>query len=102
MSGLGGVYIDVEKNVAVGVDGVAVTSFALESDTIRINLENKLAQLPMPYDQSYTAELRIVGLSDRDYELVLNDGRPKKVTAVALANYPLKILPNGQVLTSSN
>ena len=93
MDRLGSAYIDFEKNLAVGVDGLKIVSFQRQGDTIRLKLESQLAALPTPYDQPYAAELRIVGLPAGEYTLHINDQPPRHADAAALAHVPFVATP---------
>ncbi|MCE9556346.1 MAG: hypothetical protein K8T91_23605, partial [Planctomycetes bacterium] len=46
MSRLGGVYVDFERNLAVGADGLKVESFRRQGNTISLKLVGQLAELP--------------------------------------------------------
>jgi len=92
---LGGVYVDFDKKVAVGVDGVYVRSYRLEGKTVRLDLVNQLTSLPDPYDKPYEIELRIVGLPAGEYDLVVNGGPAQQTDASTLAHYLLTIDPAG-------
>jgi hypothetical protein len=94
MNRLGGAYVDFEKNVAVGVDGVKLVSFQRQGETVHLNLENQLAALPAPYDQPYTVELRIVGLPAGQYTLRINDRPPQRVDAGQLSHYSITVSPS--------
>jgi hypothetical protein len=87
MDRLGGVYVDFDKNLAVGLDGVKVISFQRQGQTLRLKLENQLATLPVPYDEPYSIELRVVGLPPGQYTLYLNDRPPQQVDADALSHF---------------
>lgn len=100
MQRLGGAYVDFEKNLAAGVDGLKIVSFQRQGNAIRLKLESQLAVLPTPYDQPYAVELRIVGLAAGEYNLVVNDQPPRRIDAAQLAHYSITIAPDGKV--SSN
>ncbi|HEV2380435.1 MAG TPA: hypothetical protein VG206_11650 [Terriglobia bacterium] len=91
---LGGVFVDGEHGVAIGVDGVAVKNCKIEGRTIRLDLENQLAALPFPYDQPYQVELRVVGLADGTYELAINGGPVRRATSAELLHLPIQIAPH--------
>jgi hypothetical protein len=88
---LGGVHVDVDRDIACGVDGVTVDAFRREGRTIHLRLSNPLAALPEPYDQPYSVELRVVGLPRGEYQLVINDQPPRRSTAEELAHYRLRV-----------
>ena len=90
MDRLGGAYINFEKNLAVGVDGLRIVSFQRQGHTIRLKLESQLAALPAPYGESYPVELRIVGLPAGDYTLQINNHPPQHADAAALSHFPFR------------
>ena len=61
---LGGLYIDVARDLAVGVDGLAVRQYALEGRTLTIEVSRLLSALPVPYEKPYRVHLRVEGLPD--------------------------------------
>jgi len=81
---LGGAYIDFQKKVAVGVDGVLVKSFKINGKQVCVDLENQLAALPDPYDKPYSIDLKILGLPAGQYKLIINNGSPRSVSTVDL------------------
>lgn len=76
---LGGAFIDVERGIAVGVDGVIVTRVASQGRVLCVSLENPLAALPVPHEAPWEIDLRIAGLPAGDHELVINDGQPRRL-----------------------
>ncbi|MBK8034589.1 MAG: hypothetical protein IPK17_34825 [Chloroflexi bacterium] len=87
MRQLGGVYLDAEKNLAVGVDGVVLSGTSISDGTIRISLANSLNNLPMAYSETFSVQLRVVGLADGWYEIIIND------TAQGSVSLPINSLP---------
>ncbi len=91
---LGGIHVDVERDLAVGVDGLAVAGYALEGRTLRIQLSRLLAALPVPHDASYSALLRVDGLPDEgSFNLVIGNEAPVALTRAQLAAFPITIRP---------
>ena len=76
---LGGAFVDVERGIAVGVDGVIVTRVASQGRVLCVSLENPLAALPVPHEAPWEIDLRIAGLPAGDHELVINDGQPRRL-----------------------
>ncbi len=97
MQRLGGAYIDFEKNLAVGVDGLKIVSFCRQGDTIRLKLQSQLAALPVPYDQPYTVELRMAGLPEGRYTVQINDEAPRRLDAARLTWCLITVDPDGHV-----
>ena len=76
---LEGATIDVERGIAVGVDGVVVRRVELEAGTLRVSLENSLAALPVPYESPWETDLRLAGLPAGEHDLVINDQTPARL-----------------------
>lgn len=91
---LGGIYVDVAKDLAVGVDGLTIKSFALKDRTLKIELVRLLAALPQPFDEPYQVQLRVEGLpDDGPYELIVGDQSPVTVSGTQLSDYAIEIQP---------
>lgn len=58
---LGGAYVNVKDNIAVGVNGVAITGFKVSDGNLHIDMSAQLADLDVPYDQDYLLDLNIDG-----------------------------------------
>ena len=94
---LGGVYIDFASNIAVGVDGVSVEKYKLSKDKINISLRSLIAELPVPYDEPFTIEMRLSGLEDKRYEVVLNNAGPVSFSNNELDHIPVIVYPDGRI-----
>lgn len=96
---LGGAYVNVANNLAVGVDGVAVTRVVWAEPALAIDLAGRLNQLKQPWDQNYEIFLRVEGLPQRpDFKLSLNHAPPVAVTAADLRQFPLIVKADGTVI----
>ncbi len=96
---LEGAYIDVEREIAVGVDGVRIDSFTLQKQSLRIHLVSQLEKLAVPWNQPYETTLKIVGLDpQKKYEVLLNESVLKGLSASALQSLPIKVLPGGRII----
>jgi hypothetical protein len=94
---LGGAYVDVSRNLAVGVDGVRIDEATLTGRTLQLTVVSMLAKLLQPWDQPYRTELRVVGLEPGDYEVVLNGPPAIKATAAELAHVQIVVSPDGRI-----
>ena len=95
---LGGVYIDFARNIAVGVDGVSVENYKLSKDKINISLSSLIAELPVPYNEPFTIEMRMSGLEDKSYNLQLNNSTAASYSKNKLSSLPLIVFPEGRIL----
>ncbi len=94
---LGGAYVDVERKLAVGVDGLRIDSAALDGQSLRLAVVASLAKLPQPWDQAYQTELRVMGLQPGKYQLLINDEPAVELTAEELSRCSLIVQPDGKV-----
>jgi hypothetical protein len=76
---LGGVYIDFDKEIFVGVDGIQVEKAELIGDEIHLTLNNSLANLTEPWTNIYSANLVVKGLEKSKYQLIINGSKPKEI-----------------------
>jgi hypothetical protein len=97
---LGGVFVDLERGLAVGVDGLRVDSAKLDGRTLRLAITASLAKLPQPWEEPYTTELRVVGQKPGKCRLVLNGGTAVEMAAIELARCPLTVRADGKVTVS--
>jgi len=89
---LGGVHVDLERGIAVGVDGLAVRGARLAGRVLRLEVTNQLAALTLPYVEAYAVELRVTGLPDEgQFDLVINGGAPVTLSAAELAALRLTV-----------
>lgn len=94
---IGGVYINFEKEIAVGVDGVSVEKFELDGKQIRITLRSLLAELTVPYDKPYITDMRIEGLTGKEYELIINNESGYNIYSNELTSISLLIDQEGKI-----
>jgi hypothetical protein len=81
MRQLGGIYIDVMKNIVVGVDGLIIQKAALSGNRLQVDFENSLHRLPALYAEPFDVQLRVTGLVDGLYEIVMTGTVKKELTA---------------------
>jgi hypothetical protein len=97
MNRLGGAYIDFKDKIAVGIDGVSIVSYSLSDKKITIKMKSLLAGLKIPYDKPFLIDLHMVGLENKDYSVVLNDGPAVLLKATELEKLPVIIYPEGRM-----
>lgn len=97
MDKLGGVYYDVRKNIALGIDGVSVVKHSLNGDSIHIQLHSLLSELKIPFNQPFMVDLHMVGLENKDYKLLLNDNPEVVLKSKALENLKLTVHPDNRI-----
>ena len=90
---LGSAYINPDKKIAVGVDGILVKNFKTEGDTIELYIENLLSKdrLKMPWEQPFTATFKID--SQKTWNIKINGEMFKDINN----NVELQIMPDGSV-----
>lgn len=75
---LEGGYINVNKKLAVGVDGISISSFRYENDALDILIDSKLSDLDVPFTQRYTLNLLIDGLPEKKMTSISINGKKIK------------------------
>jgi len=90
---LGSVYVNPEKNIAVGVDGILVKSMNIDGNMIDLELENMLTRswLALPWVKPFPATVKID--SDKSWNLTINGINIKNQSR----SIDLTILPDGSV-----
>ncbi len=90
---LGGVYINFEKKIALGIDGIALDSYSIRDNRINIGMRSLLSELKVPYNKAFTVEMKIEGLPEQNYEVIINDSKPIKATIRDLVKLHLTVEP---------
>jgi hypothetical protein len=80
---LGGIYVDLEKNMAIGVDGVVIQQVVWTANALHLTLENLLHCLSTPYEDPFDVQLHVIGLPDGPCEIIVNGAVKEDFTAVS-------------------
>jgi hypothetical protein len=95
---LGGAYIDVARNLAVGVDGVTVKEFHFTDKTVSLTMLSMLKNLEVPWDKPYNLSLKIDGLDpDEKYSIILNGEKTPDISGEKLSNLEISVYPGGDI-----
>ncbi len=94
---LNGAYIDFEKGMHVGVNGIVIDAAILTGNNITLTISNQLSGLTAPWKSVYLTNLEITGLKAGQYNVSLNGNAGKNYTHEQLKNLPVKINPNGTI-----
>ena len=94
---LGGVYIDFEKEMFIGVDGIRVDKAVLQDNEVHLKVTNMLADLTLSWEKSYTTKLHVRGIAPGNYKLIINGNKPQQVFNELDLN--LTIIINKQKIT---
>jgi hypothetical protein len=96
---LEGVFVDVSRKLAVGVDGVAITRVGRNGNALEIDLTGSLARLVQPWEVPYDILMTVVGLpAEGGMVLQVNQGGPVALPAGAACQVALRIFPDGGVI----
>lgn len=87
---VGGIYLDFEKELFLGVDGLRVDEALLEGDTIKLKMTNMLKELPRPWTKPFDLDIRIHGLEKDHYYLIINDVSYGNIPRSKLENYQIR------------
>lgn len=94
---LGGIYIDFEKEMFIGVDGIRVDKAVLQDNEVHLKVTNMLANLTLSWEKSYTTKLHVRGIAPGNYKLIINGNKPQQVFNELDLN--LTIIVNKQKIT---
>ena len=94
---LNGGYIDFEKGMHVGVNGIVIDDAILTGSDITLTIKNQLSRLTAPWKSVYITNLEITGLKTGKYKVLLNGNTGKTYTNEQLKNLTLKINPDGKI-----
>jgi hypothetical protein len=94
---LGGGYIDLEKAIQVGVNGIVIQNAVLDGSSIKLSMTNQLSKLSDPWKSGYQTTLTIFGLKAGQYKISINGATEKKFSDVELKSLTLKVNPNGTI-----
>lgn len=95
--GLGGIFIDFERGLHVGVDGVTVKNASIEEGKIDLSIEAVLSGLKQPWEEAYELELRVKGLEKGFYTLIINKIDLGKLSKVNLEKLNVKLTDNNRI-----
>jgi hypothetical protein len=88
---MGGLYINVEKKLSIGVNGINVKSYQWDKKTLSIQFENWFKDLIWPYREPYDIEIKVEGLNDNgSYNLVVNGAPPTTRSGRELSSFHIK------------
>lgn len=91
---LGDLYIHIEKNLAVGLNGVNMKDFSYDKGILSVNLNNWFSDLTMPYEKPFVIVIKVEGLTgEGPYTLVINGSDPVTLTAEELLKYKFTVNP---------
>lgn len=90
---LGGLYLDLERDLAVGADGIAVEDFTRNGADLELTLKNPLAALSAPYVPPYSIKLNVSGAKLEQYRLSINGAPPRVVTAKEFSRSSIVVGP---------
>ncbi len=69
---LQGGYIDFDKKIAVGVNGIVIKEASLKEKVIYLSIKNTLSDLKMPWTKNFNIQLKVQGLKKGVYEVFIN------------------------------
>lgn len=91
LRGLGGIYLDFEKKLFVGVDGTRVDNVVINGNEIHLKITNMLDELELPWNAEFSTKLRIRGLDKKEYALTINGGDAKHIWLDSNTEIPVTI-----------
>ena len=94
---VGGGYVDFERQIAVGADGLTISYPSESNNCVRIRVQGKFASLPVPWNKPYRTHLTFNRDSADDTRLIaINDSPPLRIEGAA-QTLPCRVMPDGSV-----
>lgn len=88
----GSVHVDLDRDVAIGVDGLHVDAVTVDGGRIDITVRSLLEELRVPPTSPYLGELRLAGLQEGgEHEVAVNGCVLAKGTASELTSIPILV-----------
>ena len=97
LRGLNGAYINLEKGIHVGVDGVLIEDVKLEGNEFRISIKSMLHQMKMSWDKPFDVAITIEGMELEGYNLIINGEKQGEFSKDKLKQLKLMIDSKGQI-----
>jgi hypothetical protein len=89
-------HIDFEKELKVGVDGVTVQNAIVIGNIVQLVVIADLVRLEDTWKHDYIVYMRIIGLTDKSYQLIMNDVLLGNHSGKELESLNLKITENAK------
>jgi hypothetical protein len=102
ISQLGGIYVDVKNDIALGVDAVSVSKYSRKDNVINLDIKSLLSGLRVPYEQAFKVDLNIAGLQQKNYKLVLNGSHAVELNPADLTKLAILIYPDNKIVLENN
>jgi hypothetical protein len=98
---LGGVYVDVKNDIALGIDAVSVSKHSLKGNELRLDIKSLLSGLRVPYEQAFRVDLHVTGLENKDYNLILNGALAVTLKPSELSKLTILIYPDNKIVVEN-
>jgi hypothetical protein len=95
---LNGGFIDFEKGMSVGVNGIVIDQATLQDNTIKILITSQLSKLTAPWRSPYETGIKLIGLTLPTYHLWLNGKDCKSFSKEELETLKIRINPDGSIV----
>ena len=92
---LQGGYIDFDKKIAVGVNGIVIKQASLKGNKISLLVKNTLSDLKMPWTKIFNIQLKVQGLKKGLYEVFINGKSQGELNSEK--DWILTIYPDGKI-----
>ena len=97
LRGLKSAYINLEKGIHVGVDGVLIKEVKLEGNELKISINSILHQMKVSWDKPFDVTLKIEGMVLDQYHLVINGKELGEFSKEKLKLISLTIDSSGEI-----
>lgn len=97
LRGLNSAYINLEKDIYVGADGLKIENVELDEGELKISIKSVLHRMEMPWDRTFEALLNIEGMELDTYKLFINRKKQGAFSKEKLQHLKLMIDSKGQI-----
>lgn len=94
---LNGGYIDFEKGIKVGVNGIVISEAMVKGDTVFLDIKSTLSGLKMSWPQTYNLQLQLKGLQLRRYIININGKLSEFLLTKENNSIKAQVFPDGRI-----
>jgi hypothetical protein len=99
LRGLKSAYVNVEKKIYVGVDGVKIEKVENDTDGLHISMKSVLHKIKMDWNKNFTVYLKVEGVQfNKESNLLINGNLIGQFSKEELENIKLTVLSDGKII----
>jgi len=99
LRGLKSAYVNVEKKIYVGVDGVKIEKVENDTDGLHISMKSVLHKIKMDWSKNFTVYLKVEGVQfNKESNLLINGNLIGQFSKKEFENIKLTVLSDGKII----